>query len=124
MKVDSNSIFFAAAGLYYFLIFAISGFQVLYVPILGALFLAAAVGLYLKKRQGFILAVLVLPVGFVFGVAAFLSSTMMLGALSQSAYTLLNGSIILYLLASIFFGYRLIKERKKYGQSKETESAK
>jgi hypothetical protein len=124
MKVDVNSVFFALAGIFYFLIFSISGFQVLYVPILGVLFLIAAVGLYLKIGQGFTLAILLLPVGFVFGAIALIASALMSSAFSQSAYTLFNGLMLLYLVASIYFSYRLIKGREDYLGSGKTESTK
>jgi len=107
--------FYALVGLADLTILFTSRFMLIYIGFLGALNLAAAVGLWLLKKWGLYLAYVGALLGGFAGLITVYASVMFSGSFNPNAYGLtLNSVLISYAIAVVIAVLYLFRQKREF----------
>lgn len=113
-KVTLATVCFFVYGLIDLAIFALSGFSMVYIAVLGIACLVAGMGLWQSKRWGLWLAISTTPITFVAGLYTLLSWISFAGFGSNLNLLLMHLGLILYASASFFLAFYLLAHQHSF----------
>jgi len=107
--------FYVVVGLADLTILFTSSFMLIYIGCLGALNLAAAVGLFLLKKWGLYLAYGGVLLGGAAGLVTIYASVMFSGSFNPDVYSLtLNLALVSYMIAGIVAVVYLFRQKREF----------